>query len=41
MTLWHFHSISDDHVQRIANAFFLSVAIFGIAFACFVLSARA
>ena len=32
---------AEDHMQRIANAFFFSVAIFALAFAYFVLSARA
>jgi hypothetical protein len=31
----------EDHVQRIANAFFFSVTIFALAFAYFVLAARA
>ena len=31
----------EDHVQRIANAFFFSVTIFALAFTYFVLSARA
>ena len=31
----------EDHVQRIANAFFFNVTIFDLTFACFVLSARA
>lgn len=41
MNLWHFRDISDEHVQKIANAFFLSVAVLGVAFAYFILSARA
>jgi hypothetical protein len=32
---------TEDHIQRIANAFFFSVTIFAVAFAFFVLSARA
>ena len=32
---------SEDHLQKIANAFFFSVTIFAVAFAFFVLSARA
>ena len=32
---------TEDHTQRIANAFFFSVTIFAVAFAFFVLSARA
>jgi hypothetical protein len=32
---------TEDHRQRIANAFFFSVTIFALAFAYFVLSARA
>jgi hypothetical protein len=32
---------AEDHMQRIANAFFFSVTIFALAFAYFVLSARA
>jgi hypothetical protein len=32
---------TEDHNQRIANAFFFSVTIFAVAFAFFVLSARA
>jgi len=32
---------TEDHRQRIANAFFFSVTIFAVAFAFFVLSARA
>ena len=32
---------AEDHMQRIANAFFSSVTIFALAFAYFVLSARA
>jgi hypothetical protein len=31
----------EDHMQRVANAFFFSVTIFALAFAYFVLSARA
>jgi hypothetical protein len=31
----------EDHAQRIANAFFFSVTIFALAFAYFVLAARA
>jgi len=32
---------AEDHMQRIANAFFFRVSIFAVAFAFFVLSARA
>jgi hypothetical protein len=32
---------AEDHMQRVANAFFFSVTIFALAFAYFVLSARA
>jgi hypothetical protein len=32
---------TEDHMQRIANAFFFSVTILALAFAYFVLSARA
>jgi hypothetical protein len=32
---------TEDHRQRITNAFFFSVTIFALAFAYFVLSARA
>ena len=32
---------SEEHRQRIANAFFFSVTIFAVAFAYFVLSVRA
>jgi hypothetical protein len=32
---------AEDPMQRIANAFFFSVTIFALAFAYFVLSARA
>jgi len=32
---------SEEYKQRIANAFFFSVTIFAVAFAYFVLSARA
>jgi hypothetical protein len=32
---------TEDHIQRITNAFFFSVTIFAVAFAFFVLSARA
>jgi hypothetical protein len=32
---------AEDHMQRVANAFFLGVTIFALAFAYFVLSARA
>jgi hypothetical protein len=32
---------AEDYMQRIANAFFFSVTIFALAFAYFVLSARA
>ena len=32
---------AEDHVQRISNAFFFSVTIFALAFAYFVLAARA
>ena len=31
---------AEDHMQRVANAFFFSVTIFALAFAYFVLSAR-
>ena len=32
---------AEDHMQRVANAFFFSVTIFALAFAYFALSARA
>ena len=32
---------AEDHMQRVANAFFFSVTIFALAFAYFVLAARA
>jgi hypothetical protein len=32
---------TEDHMQRIANAFLLGVTIFALAFTYFVLSARA